>query len=139
MRRTAFFAALASVAIAGAGLAGTPAVIEMEQDDRMTPIAAVLPPLSDRELGLRCHGFFRAMQVRHQLAQMMGFAQLELFSFLAELPIARLDRVADAGGDTDYVTPYMVEFGPLDPLRTARSGLFASDRRTCTDFLDRLG
>lgn len=138
MRKTAFAAALAVVFGAGAGMASIPPLAVLEPDeDRLTPIAGTLPPLSEAEIDQRCRGFFRAMHVRHQLAQFMGIKQLDIFAFLADVPESQRTATVETGAD--FVTPYMVEFGPVNPGKTARSGLFQADRRACTAFLDATG
>lgn len=139
MRTTALIAGIASVVIAGASAAGTPAAtLPLTVDTRMAPIAATFPPLSDDQIRQRCHGFFRAISVRLNLAQAMGQKGLDPFDFVSEIPTQRLAPAADA--DTpDFMTPYMVAFGPLNPFKTSRSGLFHADRKTCTDVVDALG
>ncbi|MCE8008900.1 hypothetical protein [Aestuariivita sp.] len=138
MRKTALAAVVTLVSWAATATAGTPSVALLEIDDnRLTPIAATFPPMSEAAIGQRCQGFFRAMQVRRQLAQAMGLRNLDLFAFLTDLPLARLTGTEATG--RDFVTSYMVAFGPLNPPRTARSGLFNADRKTCTEFLDALG
>ena len=139
MRKTAVAAAVALVTLSGASTAGTPLVAITEAtENRLAPIAATYPPLSEPEIGQRCQGFFRAVQVRLQLAQSIGLRNIDVFSFLGDLPLNRFAQ-DDQGVSSVYLSSYMVEFGPLNPPKTARSGLFNADRKTCTEFLDAMG
>lgn len=130
MRKTAILAVIASVAIAGASAAGTPAAtLDLKiENEGMLPISAMFPPLSQDDIRMRCAGFVRAITVRENLARAMGQSGLDGFSL-----VSRLDIPAGDAAKADFVTPYMVAFGPIDPLRTMRSGLFRADMETCTE------
>lgn len=136
MRMTALVAALASVAIAGASAAGTPAAMNITKTENkgLVPITATFPPLSETETRQRCRGFVRAISVRHQLALALGQDSFDDLAHVSAMHDGQRNDADSAG--SDFMTPYMVAFGPVNPLKTVRSGLFKSDRKTCSQVLD---